>query len=322
MLSAIASATAAQTESADSIIAQARYWRDMDNHDMAVKILAPLTQGANINETAVYELALTRFEQGKTSLAMSESKRLTYNDCLLYTDAMLLVAACRERQGFDRAAVRIYKKLIRTNSAAAANQYATMLHRKGRNGQAEEMARKSISIDKNVPQAHLLLADIMISKGERYKAMLSLYYFLLINDNAESQRVAYKQLVSLWRRSAQAIEVLKHPAKGEKFNAGVEQQIKTWATNDSIAHLEGIEAIEALHNKTTLLFDYLLQTSEQNLDFWQVTYTDFLVTLQPRNFTLPYIYYISDATYHPQVLAWVNENMHLFNEFRLWMEAQ
>lgn len=263
-----------------------------------------------------YELAYNHFQNGRFDLAVAEAKHIATDD------AQLLIAQCYEGQGYDRAAIRIYKKLISQNNAKAAYYYAAKLYKRGKNDDALSMTQKSISIDKNIPEAHQLLASIMANKGERYKAMLALYYFMLINDNEDSQRLAYQQLVILWRRSAQFIDILGKRNKPSKIDNLIENEIRQLATDDSIAKLEGTESIKAVNSYTQKFFEFLLNNTEDNLDFWQITYTDFFVTLVPRNFIEPYVYFIADATYHPQVLEWINNNQYLFNEFRIWMEAQ
>ena len=281
-------------------------------------MLLPLTaaKAQTSSDSARYEQAYHLYEVGRIHDAVTLAKQIPTEK------GRLLVALCRERQGFDRAAARIYKKLIADGNAMAAYYYAAKLFRGGHLDKAEQTVQQSITLDRNIPESHLLLASIMATKGERYKAMLPLYYFLLINDNTDNQRLAHRQLVVLWRKSAKVIRMINTQTEQTDFDLNTERYIDSIATSDSIASLEGSEAIAELSRLTQLLLAHLLDTSEENLDFWQVTYTDFLVKLVPRNFVEPYVRYISDATYHPQVLAWINDNQHLFNEFRLWMTAQ
>lgn len=310
---------AAQTTAyQDSLIELGKTWRSSKNYVIALDQF--LKAGG---DEAEYEIALTHYYMGKIAMSLSECKTIVAKDNAYSMDANVLMGLCRERQGFDRAAKRIYKKMVGQGSARAAYYYAVMMQKKGHLADAEEMVQKSIRLDKGIPESHFLLSTIMAQKSERFKAMLPLYYYLLINDDEDNQRVAYANLIRLWRRSAKALEILKDSKRQpDKFNDGVERYIEQLATSDSIAQMNGEEQIEALRERTYELMKHLLEVSEENLDFWQVTYTDFFVKLVPRNFVEPYVYYISDVTHHAIVLDYVARNEYLFNEFRLWMEAQ
>ena len=301
----------------DSLIYLGRVWREARNYNMAIDQF--LRAGG---DEAEYEIALTHYNMGKVSTALSESKAIVERDNAFSLDANLLIGLCRERQGFERAAKRIYKKLAEKGSAMAAYYYASMMQRKGHLDEAEKMCQRSILIDNGIPEAHYLLSVIEVQKSERYKAMMSLYFYLLINNDENNQRMAYSNLIRLWRRSAKALEIIKTDKKSDKMTAAIEKHIDGLATSDSISNLEGREQIEALIKDTDSLMRFLLSSTEDNLDFWQIAYADFFVKMVPRNFIKPYVYYISDASHHAEVLDYVAQDEYLFNEFRLWMEAQ
>ncbi|MCQ2204825.1 MAG: hypothetical protein MJZ15_10345 [Bacteroidales bacterium] len=291
---------------------------------MLLAEIAVTAQTTSERDSINYYLAQEHYSDGKIALCVDECKSIIKLGTYYATDAKVLLALCRERQGFERAAIRLYKQLIRKDkSAMGAYCYASNLYRRGYLNKAMQTAQTAIKYDKNLPEAHLLLGSVMASKCDRFKAMMPLYYFMLINDDAEKQKLAYDQVISLWRRSSQTMQLLKTDVVADPFNDKVNRYINGLASNDSIAKVEGREQIEMLKDKTDALLRYLLENSEDNLDFWQVYYTDFMVKLVPRNFVKPFVYFISDKTHHAQVLEWISgEEGDLFNEFRLWMEAQ
>lgn len=277
----------------------------------------------NYDEDSHYQQAMSLFEQSKIALCVEECKSIINYNGKHTENAQVLLALCREVQGFDRAAIHIYKKLIKANSATGAFHYGVMMEKRGNLKEAEALFQKSISFDRTLAEAHLHLSNINLIQGRRLKAMLPLYYTLLISTDKSHQEHAYSQLISLWRHSAQAIDILnKDKSSADKFNRNVDKFIASIASSDSISSLKGNEQINKLYNLTSQLFNHLLETSEENLDFYQIYYSDFFVTLVPRNFVEPYIYFISDNMHHAETLQWINENGYLFNEFRLWMEAQ
>lgn len=275
------------------------------------------------NEETHYEQAKSLFDQMKIALCVEECKGLIKNNGRLVEDAQVLLALCRETQGFDRAAIHLYKKLEKKESATGIFHYGVMMSKKGHLKEAEALFQKCISLDRTMTEAHLYLSNIMLTQGYRFEAMMPLYYTLLISTDKNQQSMAYEQLLRLWRRSAQALDLLHNNKNTTRaFNRSIDQYISTLTTSDSILVLNGKEQIELLNSYTSKLFNHLLETSEENLDFYQIYYTDFFVTLSPRNFVTPYVYYISDVKHHAAVLEWINANGYLFNEFRLWMEAQ
>lgn len=300
----------------DSLLNSGRSWRANRIFDAA---LDDFTRAGG--EQAEYEIAETHYSMGKVALAVSECKQIIKKESPLASEARVLLALCREAQGFERAAIYNYRKEVGANNPLAAYHYASMMYRKGRYERATNLAQQCITWDKSIPEAHYLLASIMANQGERVKAMLPLYYFLLINDEEESQRIAYAQLLNLWRKSAKALRLVQTNRTPDPFNDQTDKYIDGIAT-DSISHLSAEATIDALAAKTDSLFNYLLQTSEKNLDFYQVMYSDFFVTLVPRNFVAPYVRYISATTYEAQALEWIAREEYLFNEFTLWMEAQ
>ncbi len=312
-------ATALTTAEADSLMHEARTWRSMGNLDHALYLFT--TVGT---DEATFEAATTQYLLGQSSSAIATCRRLVDSQSEYALDARVLIGQCRQQQGFDFAAKRIYQKAIDDGSSAAAAKYGQMMYAKGHLNDAQSLAQQAITLNPSNAEAHLLLAGVMANQGKRFEAMMPLYYFLLIADNDDDRNLAYTQLMSLWRRSSKSLNFLKAPEKPDPhdFCARINAQIDTWTTSDSIAHAEGSKAIRMLHEQTDRLFRFLLDESEQNLDFWQITYSDFFVRLVPRNFVEPYVYFISSTRFNADVLTYVAENPVLFNEFRLWMEAQ
>lgn len=302
----------------DSLMTEAARLRDLQLYDNAVAIYLTLP-----TEAAQYELAATYYTMGKTTLALSLCREIEEQQGLMADKASLLMARCRDDQGYDAAAKRIYKRLIDKQNPDAAYYYALMLYRGGHVAETTELLMKALRWDNSLADAHLLLSEIMTNQGERFKAMMPLYYFLLIASDETQRLRAYDRLIALWRHSAKAIDILHiNRPSHDAFNDRTDKMIEQWATTDSISVVDGSEQIERLLIQTNRLFRYLLDTSETNLDFWQLTYTDFFVTLVPRNFVAPYVYFISDVRHHAAVLDWIGREEALFAEFMLWMSAQ
>ena len=299
-------------------MAVADRWRQMNNYTEAVNIYSMLP-----TDQARIELAHTYMRMGKVTTALQMARQMAKDaDFPLRDDALLIEAQCREAQGFDNASRRILRKLVKGGNPEAAFLRAQKLFAAGHTLKAEDMCIKSIRADATYAPAHKLMAAIEANQGRRYRAMLPLYYYLLVSTDDEGKRQAYEQLVRLWRHSANMIDVLHRGKTADAFNDGLDAFIRTVATSDSISTLQPQESVALLARYTDTLFRHILATSEENLDFWQVFYADFFAKLPPRGFVVPFVYFIADAAHHPEVLAWISENAAFFDEFRLWMGAQ
>ena len=307
----------AQTTFRDSLLQSGRNWRAMGNHGAALSDFLKVS-----DEEANYEIAATHYEMGQIALAVSECKAIIKQNNLMADDANLLLAACREVQGFDRAAKHIYKKLIKRGNAMASYRYAALVSRSGHNTEAIANLQTAITRDRNIVEAHLLLANILANQGERFKAMMPLYYYLLIADDSNQKLLAYKQLTILWRKSANLMQTLRINHVPDAFNDEVDKQIAQWADNDSIASDNAFVAVPLLVQQTNKLFSHLRSHGEMNLDFWQVCYSDFFTLIDERGFTDSFVHFISDARFHSYSVLWVTEHANEFNEFQLWMQAQ
>lgn len=302
----------------DSLIHDAHTWTAMGNADHALHLLT-LAGG----DEAQFEIASLLYNQNRYSEAISECKKLIEAGGDYALDARVLMGQCRRAQGYDFAAKRIFKKALADGSSNAALEMAHMLYAKGRLTEAEHYAQQAIQLNVGNAEAHFTLASVMESRGLRFEAMMPLYYYLLISDNDAQRDLAYRLLTHLWCRSSTYVDLLHRGRPSTSaFNDAVNRQIDSWTTDDSPARAQGVEAIEKVYALTDSLFRHLLQNSENNLDFWQLTYTDFMVKLVSRNFVRPMAYHIASQTYKAEVLAYTAQDTYLYNEFSLWMEAQ
>ncbi|MBE6339323.1 MAG: hypothetical protein E7069_01115 [Bacteroidales bacterium] len=309
--------TYAQMSIRDSLMQTGRNWREMGNNGAAINEFMKVG-----DDEGDYEIAATHYAMGQIALALSECKAIIKRDNLMVDEAYLLMAACREVQGFDRAAKHIYKKLVKNGNAMAAYKYAAFLSRGGHNTKAVALLQTAISRDRTIAEAHLLLATLLANQGERFKAMMPLYYYLLINNDEATQLTAYKQLTLLWKKSANVMQMLRMNHQADPFNDDVDKQIAQWAVSDSIGSDDAFVAVPLLAEQTKRLFSHLRSQGELNLDFWQVYYSDFFALIDERNYTEAYVHYISDTRFHSYCLLWINNHAREFDEFRLWMEAQ
>ncbi len=301
----------------DSLMNAARGYADVGNFSEAINIYSKVpTERARIERTQAY------LEMGNVVRALSDAKTMgKERDFGMKDDALLIEARCRERQGFTEAARRMYRRLTRRGHAEGMYYYAKHLHTIGHQTKAAEICQKAIKANRQLTPAHELMSDIETARGHRYQAMLPLYRYMLTASDYGRQAAA-ERLTRLWRRGGLGIDLLGRREAEEKYSEMMEKRIDS--IRDSIRPKgdRSAEMIEALAERTDSLLAAMRETGEENLDFWQVEYADFLIEIHARGLTRPMIYFIMEPAYRAECLAWLSENAGYFSEFETWVNAR
>lgn len=314
----------AQNTSVDSLIDRAVAWRNNGNAELALRELDALVVAKDVSERALYELALTHMQMEHYTLAIAPAKRVVAMKGTHRVDAALVLAQCYVARGEYKRAERLFKTL---NDVAKTDEripyhLGALYLKMGQHDAAEVEVQKAILLNRGFVDAHLLLSNILLEKGERIKTMLALYYYLLLNNDGGDAELAAKQLTQLWKFSSGRVLAILNPAASKGLYADASRYINTISPNDSIATLQGSAAISLLCQHTTRLFGFFSEHSGDNFDFYQLVYLDFFTELHNKGYVEPMVYFISNAQWHPQVLEWIAGNGQKFNEFRVWMESR
>ncbi len=301
----------------DSLMALAAKWRDATNYTEAINVYAQVK-----TDEARLAMADTYYEMGNIVAALDRAKWMIKDDKFeLKDDARLIEARCRERQGFDSAAQRIYRKLARAGHAEASYYYASMMHKKGHLAKASALCQEAIRKQPSLTPAHLLLSETETMRGHRYQAMLPLMrYLLTASDEGRSQNA--ERIIEMWKKGWGGLDPLKTRQPEEVYSERMEIVIDSLSAAMKPKGSTPGDVIENLVERTDSLASYMRGTGEENLDFWQVTYADFLIELHARGYVRAMIYFIFNGTYKPEVLAWLSENAGYFEGFSVWLEGR
>ncbi len=316
---AFASAVCAQRSAAvqDSLLSEAARWRDAANYTEAINLYSQVH-----SDEARLAIADTYLEMGNVVAALDRAKTMQKDDHFsLKPDARLIEARCRQRQGFDRAAQRIYAKLTRQGHPEAAFYYAAMMSNKGHHAKASRLCQKAIIKQPTLTPAHLLLAQTEMALGHRYQAMLPLMrYLLTASDEGRTQNA--EQLLHLWRRGWGSLDILNKRQPEEPYSQAMEATIDSLIAAIPPAGQTPKDLIENIAIRTDSLASAMRSTGEENLDFFQVAYADLLIEIHARGYVRPMVYFIFNTIYHADVLTWLSENAGYFDEFRIWVEGR
>lgn len=301
----------------DSLMNVARGYADMGNFSEAINVYTKIpTERARIERTQAY------LEMGNVVRALGDAKAMGKDKSFgLKDDALLIEARCRERQGFIEAARRMYRRLTRKGHAEGMYYYASHLHTIGHQDKAAEICKAAIKANRQLTPAHELLSEIETARGHRYQALLPLYRYMLTCSD-EGRKTGSEQLTRLWRRGGLGIDLFGKRTAEEEYSEKMEATINTLCDSIRPASDKPIDMIEAIATRTDSLLSKMRDTGEENLDFWQVEYADFLIEVHARGYVRPMIYFIFEPAYRTEVLTWLSENAGYFQEFENWVNAR
>ncbi len=275
---------------------------------------------------AKYELAYVFLKIGNSEKAAMYSKEVMKSNDSLKLEASLILGAAYDQQHEPKKSLKVYRKVVKEfpeNNLAQFNLGLSYYnHRDWDN--AELCLIKATTLDKSYPGSHFLLAHIMLNKGETVKSMLSLYYFLLLEQDTERAEDAYEILEELWKSSVSNLDgkkVVSINNSNNDFYKMVDLAVKMKAVSYD-GNFEPNDRLKVFAGNTDLLFDVIGYKYDGKLGFWELTYLDFFRELHDKGFTTSFSYYVSNSSYRPQVLVWLSDHYSEFNSFINWMELQ
>lgn len=280
------------------------------------------------NLRAQYEKAYVYMAMGEWREVLYYSYEVLDEESDYYIDACLLYGSALDKSGRSKQALKFYKKVLKDHpneSLIAYNLALSYFNIKDWDN-AQESVQKSIVIDKMNLESHLLLSSILLKKGERFKALLPLYYYLLFDQDSGKSIDAHNQLLNIWNLLAMNNgKNVTMPLSSFSDSGMIELEIGAKAiasefiTNDYKRKMEQPERLAA---QTQELLDLLSTAEVESLDFIDITYVDFFKTLTSSGYADVYSYYISTCIYKEKILVWITEHNKSFLSFMDWMELQ
>lgn len=270
------------------------------------------------NLAAKYELAYSWFELGNYTKSEEYSKQVVDAYSSFYVETIILYGSSLDKQGKHKKAMRVYQSALRKDPVNNLLRYnmALSYYEVGNFDKAEEQVMAAIDINIAHASSHLLLGQIELAKGNKVKALLSMYFFLLIEQDSERSLQAYNMVTAIWR--------------GYQVTSSEYSLISKTNTEDVFSQIE--ESIykfsfpendfELVRNCTINFLSLFKKIEENNCVFWIRHYVKFNNELIDRGFGEAYVYFASNCKYKVEVLNWIGKHHLLFNDFVDWMKEQ
>jgi tetratricopeptide (TPR) repeat protein len=310
-----------QTPLIDKLINEGIGFYDTGKYDEAIQKYEKVLELSRSNLTARYELALTFYTKCDYDKAIDHSRIVMQAEGEYYEESALIYGASLENQNKSKRAVKVFEMAIAKHPDNAQLHYNAALSYFKLKGYNTAERHVTLSLDQDIanPAGHLLLANIMLAKGEKLKCMMSLYYYLLIEQDSERTPKAFELLQNIWEYELQN-------AKNNRNTAAVTEMNSFKMTEISMGKLLVNDTTQNEMNRfqvrTSSFLKAISETQWDELFFWKTRYIDFFSHIHQKGYDNSYAAFISQCKYKVDVMTWISDHYPQFGSFTDWMEKQ
>lgn len=318
----------AQKGEINEFFSQGLLYQEEGRYSDAVVALKRVLTFDKEHSNALLEISYCYLEMKMADEALHYSAKVIKKEDDNLLAAYLINASAYELKGKMKASMKQYRKAIKIFPTSSLLHYNLALTYLNTNqfDLAEASAIRTIELNKDHASSHLLMAHIMYSKGERVKAMLALYYFLLLEQDTDRSVLAYEMLSQLWtqgvNREGMRQMYLAKSGVDETGFGSVELALLDDEKEQEEDILENEEENSRLKQfvwDTKKLFSIMTTQKKSKNDFWWGFYGEFFSNAQKLQVDEALAYYVSNCKYKALVLVWLSDNYKKFDAFNSWM---
>ena len=272
-------------------------------------------------EQALYELGFTLLSLKRYDEAFKYACKVIAINKKYVDDAYVLKGNVLDMQDRGDEALEVYLTAIRKYPDNFMLHYNTSLvyfSRKQYNSAAVE-AEQSLRINPMHPGSNLILAYAMYFQGRRVQSLLSLYFFLMLENNTQRASTAFgllqNQLAQGVAKDSTQVNITISNKKDDEFTSA--DMLISLTTALQINQTDK-PAMELLDTVTASLFSLLDEENAKRKggeDIWWSVYIPFFGRMNEQKFTNTFCYYIAAAGNDQAVTKWLNENKTKKEEF-------
>ncbi len=313
----------AQNSEIDSLVQEGIKLHDNGEYDKAIeKYKEALSKDPN-SSLVNYEISFSYLLAKDYVSAEKYSKKvIDLNDGNLL-GGYITYGSALDMLGKTNKSIKVYEKAMKDfDNYLLYYNHAISCFNKGENSKAYDSALKAIKSNSSHASSHLILSRIMERQGIRIKAMLPLYFFLLIEPNSQRAAIEYQTLRNyidhgVIQSSDKNINV-SVPMNNDPDFGAAEMMISLSKASNSTEENKGKTDLELFAENNDGIFKILGELKKENSSFWWDFYVPFFSDLANKNLTETYSYYISQSR-GEEVSNWFDEHSADFEMFKLWM---
>lgn len=319
-----------QDDKLKELVSQGTELHDQGKYDEAIaKYKAALDIDKN-STLANYELSFTYMATEQYDNAVKYSKKVLDQNTDNQHGAYIVLGSSLDMLGKPEKAIKAYEDGLTKFPESNLLNYnlALTLYNQKEYEKAEKAAINAILAKPTHGSSHLVLSAIMQAKGERVKALLPLYYFLMLEPNSKRSPNNYNSLKKLL---GQGVE--------KKDNKNIDVNIPFSASKDSVfgaaemmvSLLEASRYTDENKGKSDMdifietnsgFFSILGELKKENKGIWWDLYVSRFYDLVQTKNQEAFSYYISQSANSANVKTWISNNSDKMDQFKEWINKQ
>lgn len=278
------------------------------------------------SSVANYEISYSCMMVGDYRNAMKYSRKVIKLNDDSQLSGYIAYGSILDMMGKTNKSIKVYEKAMKKyDYYLLYYNHAVSCLVSGKLDKAYASAIKAIQDNPSHGSSHLILSKIMAQKGERVKAMLPLYFFLLLEPDTPRATTAYKNL-----QKYMAQGVSEHPGKkvvvsvpivgGSDFD-GAEMLLSLAKTTQTLEKNGEETELEHFAEINEQLFKGLGELKQQQSGFWWDFYVTFFSEMADKGLTEAYSYYISQSQ-GTEATEWFDWNEEDYERFKIWVSLK
>lgn len=318
------SSSFSQENNLNELIEKGIAYHDAGEYDKAIK---EYEKALNINPKSSlvhYEIAFSYFQKGDYKNAEKYSKKSIQLDDQNLLPSYVTLANSLDMQGKPKKALKVYEEALESfDHYLLYYNYAFTSLNQGELDQAYDAVIKAIENNSTHSSSHLLLSEIMDKKGNRIKAMLPLYYFLLLEPNSNRSGKEYKRLTNYMDLGVEKTSPtninINVPMNDDSDFSAAEMMISMKKATNSMDENKDKTQLQLFAENNESLFSILGELKKEKEGFWWELYVPIFYDFAESDLVEPFSYYIS-VSQGEDATKWLADNEDKFNRFAKWFK--
>jgi tetratricopeptide (TPR) repeat protein len=317
-----------QDDKVKELVSQGTDLHDKGKYDEAItKYKAALDIDKN-STLANYELSYTYMTIEKYDDAIKYSKKVIEQNTDHLHPAYVVLGSSLDMKGKSKDAIKAYEEGLTKfpNSNMLNYNLALTSFNLHDYDKAEQAAIKAVLSKPTHGSSHIILGSVMKAKGERVKALLSFYYFLMLEPNSKRSSNILINLKSMLnegveQKSGNSINVnIPSSASKDSIFGAAEMMVSLQGASKYTDDNKGKTENEFFVETNRSLFSILGELKKSNSNIWWDLYvTKFYDLVQTNNYEA-FSYYISQSSDTPDINNWISKNQDKVQQLREWIK--
>ena len=192
----------------------------------------------------------------------------------------------------------------------------------GKRKEAQDCFEKAVSVDPEEPSAHLAIAHLALSNGQRVPALLAFARFLVLEPEGKRAKNSVQQIKKLIKANPDVLEKL--PADSAQINKENDftevEKILMYPPVRDTESAKQMPPIERAMQRFSALCCALRAHQQEGTGFFWTYYAPYFIEMQDLDLLLPFTHVVLVSDGNKPSLAWIKENDKELGRFFAWSE--